>query len=463
MFGFFIRKRQMQTEQNIREGMGGQSGQNEDVQHKRNSRNENGINPHIIKEEDLENGFYARTSSEGEAEITGSGGVENGYAEDVYNSEIKPKNKFSGKEFFGIFKIPIIIIAVLAAAVLFFKFLFSNKPKPVQNVKLRYKNKAIPLKKIFSPSVFDYTANRRRKSAGRSGKDFKFNTKFKKEAKMLNRNIKFNGKAANVSGGGYGRTGVSSAAQPQITKKTVVFIKASYGRYILSMESGRSAAAGSVYKNKYREGIKTSSHSSVSSSSGAVAVPEGTVINAYTKYKIFSYNTSVPVIAVASSNYFAGGKEIIKRGDKFFGTVGVKHSLNRLNMNFGKIIKKSGKTLTIDAMAMMPDGSGGIKGDVHSHYAGNILTSIAQGVAGAASLFVGGGSGVNSSNPYTFQNQVRENVAQNELNSAQDGLNNYAESNQNDSVTLPADSPIKIIFLKPLYIKEGGRHPKIEG
>ena len=388
-------------------------------------------NPHVIKEEDLENNTQGNSAAHN-TDISGGGSVYGGQArdeEDVYNSVPTVKKKLSGRDFFGFFKLPLIIIVFLIAAGLVLKYVLAGRPQTAVKKTMK-SNTVITDKKRFSPSVFDYTANLK----GGTKKSGKFNIKFKKEAGELKHNVKFN-------------SGVNSSfasAVPQITKKTVVFIEARYGKYILDSERG--------IKSLKPAGNGKEEKSSASAGGGsAVAVPQGTVIDAYTKYKIFSYNTSVPVIAVASSGYYSGGKAVLKKGDKFFGTVSVKHSLNRLNINFDKIIERSGNSLSIDAIAMMPDGSGGVKGDVHRHYAGNILTSIAQGIAGAASIFVGGGSGVNSSNPYTFQNQVRENVAQNELNSAQNGLNGYAESNQNISITLPAGASIKIIFLKPVY------------
>ena len=380
-------------------------------------------NPHVIKEEDLEN------NPSGNISVSG-GQVRD--EEDVYNSDPAVKKKFSSKDFFAFFKLPLIIIVFLIAAGLVLKYIFSGKPSAVVK-KTMESNTVITDKKRFSPSVFDYSA----KPKSGIKKSGKFHIKFKKETDKLN--------SPSVP---------AAAAVPQMTKKTVVFIEASYEKYVLdSEEDGIKKKAGRnknyTLKPAGNEG-KIGAAQNVGNS--AVAIPQGTVINAYTKYKIFSYNASVPVIAAASSGYYFDGKAVFKKGDKFFGTVSVKHSLNRLNINFDKIIERSGNSLSIDAIAMMPDGSGGVKGDVHRHYAGNILTSIAQGIAGAASIFVGGGSGVNSSNPYTFQNQVRENVAQNELNSAQNGLNGYAESNQNISITLPAGASIKIIFLKPVYV-----------
>ncbi|MHB8232592.1 MAG: TrbI/VirB10 family protein [bacterium] len=379
--------------------------------------NQNNGNGHVIKEEDLK-----------QDSGSGSGSVNSNYNEspsDIYNSGTNQKNNFFNKDFFRFFRMPLIIIVLLISMILVLKFLFFHKSKPAEIKKIADKNSVISYKKRFSPSVFNYAAKT-------GTKPDKFKIKFKKETEKLNGNIKFSGAVPPPE----------KIALPQVTKKMVVFIKASYGKTILNKERGIKPAG----RNKGVTGGDIAAGAGISA-----VIPQGTVLDAYTKYKIFSYNNSVPVIAVLTNGYFYGGKAVFKKGDKFFGTVSVKHSLNRLNIDFNKIIEPSGSSVNIDAIAMMPDGSGGVKGDVHSHYAGNILASIAQGVVGAASIFAGGGSGVNSSNPYTFQNQVRENVAQNELASAQNGINNYASSNQNADITLPAGTPIKIIFLKPLY------------
>ncbi|MHB1697376.1 MAG: TrbI/VirB10 family protein [bacterium] len=398
------------------------------------SRQNNLNNGHIIREEDIEK------TKPGDLNLdSGSGSGNNNRnesASDIYNSESNQKNNFLNREFFRFFRLPLIIIVLLISAVLVLKFLFFHKSKPAEIRKITKKNTTLSYKKRFSPSVFNYN----QKTGVRPDK---FKIKFKKETEKLNGKIKFTG----------GETAQKNTAPPQITKKMVVFIKASYGKNILDNERGVKPAG---QNNSLTGGRASAGISAGKADAGAlhtILMPQGTVLNAYTKYKIFSYNNSVPVIAILANGYFYGGKAVLKKGDKIFGAVSVKHSLNRLNINFSKIIETSGKSINIDAIAMMPDGSGGVAGDVHNHYAGSILASIAQGVVGAASIFVGGGSGVNSSNPYTFQNQVRENVAQNELNSAQNGINNYADSNQNISITLPAGTPIKIIFLKPLYEK----------
>lgn len=409
-------------------------------------RSINDDNPHIIMEEDIKSvgrdgenksgsNINGNTSSDADASLN----------YDIYNSGGVKKNRLSSGDFLKFFSLPLIIIAFLIAAILILKFMFfpaahkkikSNKTgqvKPLNNVTVKNN-------KRFSPSVFSYIEQKKNGGSHHGAKESnKFKIKFNKEMRglkktRLNKNLN----------GDYRNTPDTSG---QIPSKMVVFLKASYGKAILNKEMDIKTGAKSIGKTAYKPPVTASKLIS-----SEVAIPEGTVINAYIKYKIFSYNTEVPIIAILSNSYLYHGKIILKKGDKIFGIVGVKHSLNRLNMSFDKIIKINGHSINIDAIAMMPDGSGGIKGNVHYHYAGNIVTSLAQGIIGAASIFVGGGSGINSSNPYTFQNQIRENVAQNELNQAQNGVKSYANSNQNISITLPKDTPIKIIFLKPVYI-----------
>ncbi|RZD14594.1 MAG: hypothetical protein EVJ47_05350 [Candidatus Acidulodesulfobacterium ferriphilum] len=394
-------------------------------------------NPHVVREEDLEQTDPA--------------------APDIYNSGIAEKNKFSNKDFLKFFKLPLVAVVFLIAIILALKFLFFHKSgKNISKDKKRilnlYKNKTIKDEKRFSPSVFNYAGGKGGKTATPE-KPAKFNAKFNKEMKKLNGNIKFNKNSKN--NGIYRQNSAyqnTLRTMPQINKKMIVFIKASYGKGILERERGINEGGHSVKAADYKP-APSKQNSDNNSRNKSVVIPQGTVVSAYIKYKVFSYNTEVPIIAILSNTFYYQGKAALEKGDEFFGTVSVKHSLNRLNILFNEIIKKSGHRVDIDAAAMMPDGSGGIKGDVHYRYAGNILASAAQGIASAASIFIGGGSGINSSNPYTFQNQIRENVAQNELNQAQNGINNYANSNQNISITLPKDTPIKIMFLKPAYIK----------
>ncbi len=371
----------------------------------------------------------------------------------IYNSTPDLKNKSGKFTFLKSFNGIIIVAGIIIVLFIMFKFLYFNKYEVNHNNKTgkatEYKNKIINYKKRFSPRIFNYgSRNKTNKPAEHNGK---FNKKFYREMEMLKK-LKNNEYRQNKNKAG------KKNLLP-INKKIVVFIKQSYEKLILNSERGlkenkrfknnittgnfnfyQKKEEGNInYKNPLNNSIKA-------------AIPIGTVVNAYIKYKIFSYNTEVPVIAILSNTYYYKNKQFLKKGDKFFGMVSIKHSINRLNIHFNRIIKLNGSSLNIDAIAMMPNGSGGVRGNVHHHYATNALTSLAQGVVGAAAMFAGGGSAVNSSNPYTFQNQIRQNVAQNELNQAQNGLDSMASSAQQTTITLPEGTPIKIIFLRAVRI-----------
>ena len=101
----------------------------------------------------------------------------------------------------------------------------------------------------------------------------------------------------------------------------------------------------------------------------------------------------------------------------------------------------------------MENGSAGIVGNAHYHVIKNVLAGIGSGILGAAAMFAGGGSAVNSTGAYTYQDTLRQNVAQNEISYAQNSLNNAQQSANQVVITLPAKTPIKIMFLKPLTEK----------
>lgn len=370
-------------------------------------------NPHIVKEEDMEHiGKNKNTNTD----------------YDIYNSGHIKRERFLGGGFTKFFRLPLIVAAFLIAAILTVKFIFFHVTNAkvnnrMQNIK-PLRDVTIKNNKRFSPSLFNYIDK---------NKNGRLQKKFKKTTAVRHNN--------------HLRNDYHNISKP-IPSKMLVFLKASYKKNILNKERGITGTTG----------INKSVHNLIATnlkqaSSNSIAIPDGTVVNAYIKYKIFSYDTEVPVIAILLNDYTYRGKISLKRGDKFFGTVSVKHSLNRLNISFDKIIKINGHSTNIKAIAMMPNGSGGIKGNVHYPYnADNIVMSLAQGILGAVSIFTGGGSGMNSSKPYTFQNQIRENVAQNELNQAENGMNSYANSGRKmTSITLSKDTPIKIIFLKTVY------------
>jgi len=385
-------------------------------------------NPHVVKEEDME--------------YIDHGEKDKNADHDAYNADRIKKDHFFGKSFINFFRVLLIIIAFLIAAILTLKFIFfrtmsaKNSNNKMQNIK-SIRDVTIKDNKRFSPSVFDYISK---------NKNSELKKKFNEGTSRANKVDHGKNSHNDYRGTSHEYGNISR----QIPSKMIVFLETSYKKTILKIERGETnkTSTGKTIRNLTVTGLRRSAFNNI-------VIPDGTVVNAYTKYKIFSYDTGVPIIAILLNNFTYLGKVTLKKGDKFFGTVSVKHSLNRLNISFDKIIKTNGHSINIKAIAMMPDGSGGIKGNVHYPYnIGSAIMSLARGIIGATSIFIGGGSGTNSSKPYTFQNQIRENVASNELNQAENGINSYDSSYRNmASITLPKNTPIKIMFLKPLYKK----------
>ena len=236
-----------------------------------------------------------------------------------------------------------------------------------------------------------------------------------------------------------------------------VFVNPKYLQKIKTSEGYKNpvqiASAALKYTNANRAYNPYLNKNAVKISSPDILVPEGAVVSGYTKYKLYSYNNSVPVVAEVSAPYSFKGKVVIPAGYEFMGSV-AGHTKSRLDIKFTQIINPTnGESLSVDAVAVMENGSAGIVGNAHYHVIKNVLAGIGSGILGAAAMFAGGGSAVNSTGAYTYQDTLRQNVAQNEISYAQNSLNNAQQSANQVVITLPAKTPIKIMFLKPLTEK----------
>jgi hypothetical protein len=133
----------------------------------------------VIKEEELENGDsynnndndnYVNFNESKRKSKSGSGsgnesedknetvdaiyddGADDG--KDIYNSNPAVPKKLSGKDFLRYFKLPLIILVILIAVLLFIKYILSGKPEKVVK-KVVKNNTVINDKKMFSPAVFN--------------------------------------------------------------------------------------------------------------------------------------------------------------------------------------------------------------------------------------------------------------------------------------------------------------------
>ena len=240
--------------------------------------------------------------------------------------------------------------------------------------------------------------------------------------------------------GRYATTVAGSAAG----KSIVIFVNPAYLNLIKTQEGVQTPTQ--IAKAAVK-GISAGSGKTPANPAGNILIPDGAVVSAYTKYELYSYNTKVPVIAVVSNPYSFEGKIIIPAGYEFMGSVSG-HTKSRLDISFNQLINPAnGKSIAVNAIGIMPNGSAGIVGNAHYHVVGNILAGIGAGILGATAMFAGGGSAMNASGAYTYQDTLRQNVAQNEAAYAQNSLNNATQSDNQVVITLPAKTSIKIMFM----------------
>ena len=330
-------------------------------------------------------------------------------------------------------------IIAIGAVILIFTFskligLFVNK-KPMEAKRIN--------KKIVKP--VHYTANdfinKKVKKQSRPGY-----SKLNSEISLLKNKLKSQKVGSLVN--------PSNIAQSIVGGKSIIiFVNPEYAKTIKSKEGYKTPSRITQAALKHPVGSNPYAAYQKRKKDKAILIPAGAVVNAYTKYELFSYDTTVPVIAVVSNPYSFQGKVVIPAGYEFMGSVSG-HTKSRLNIRFTQVINPgNGESLSVDAIAVMPNGSAGVAGNAHYHVVQNVLAGIGSGILGAAAMFAGGGSAMNSNGAYTYQDTLRQNVAQNETQYAQNGLNNATQSASQVVITLPAKTAIKIMFLKALTRK----------
>ncbi len=325
-----------------------------------------------------------------------------------------------------------IILAAVLLGIIFFGSILASflkaKPKPTQKSSMMGTTSAV------KPKHYDFYVPK--KQNGEPKKD--------EYSKYQSEIAKLKGKLYTTADGA-----VKSTVKAKAPTGGIIFVDPAYLKQIKEAE-GLGTQGGTAQSAQYSPVSYKKAVGPASATGGQVIIPESAVISAYTKYELYSYNTKVPVIAVVSNPYSFMGKLIIPAGYEFMGSVSG-HTKSRLNITFNQIINPAnGKSLAIHAIAVMDNGSAGIVGDAHYHTVQNVLSGIGSGVLGALSMFAGGGSAMNSSGAYTYQDTLRQNIAQNETTYAQNSLNNATQNNNQVVITLPARTPIKIMFMSPL-------------
>ena len=174
-----------------------------------------------------------------------------------------------------------------------------------------------------------------------------------------------------------------------------------------------------------------------------LGVPLGTQVLALLKTKIFSFNIENHVEAETVKDIYYLGKLRIPKGTKFFGTVSVLHSENRVNVRFHRLLMPWGEERTCQAVAHALDGSGGLKGKVNRHWFTKSFSILGKTALSGLTLF----TVPNRQNAFSIDDQLRLTAAS---NLAQEGSRELDTLRIDKSITVPGGIMIKIIFLESL-------------
>ena len=172
-----------------------------------------------------------------------------------------------------------------------------------------------------------------------------------------------------------------------------------------------------------------------------LGVPLGTQALALLKTKIFSFNIENHVEAEVMKDVYYLGKLRIPKGTKFFGTVSVLHSENRVNVRFHRLLLPWGEERTCQAVAHALDGSGGLKGKVNRHWFTKGLSILGKTALSGLTLF----TVPNRQSAFSIDDQLRLTATS---NLAQEGYRELDTLRIDKSITVPGGIMIKIIFLE---------------
>lgn len=174
-----------------------------------------------------------------------------------------------------------------------------------------------------------------------------------------------------------------------------------------------------------------------------LGVPLGTQVPALLKTGVFSFNIESHVEAEALKDVYYLGKLGIPKGTKFFGTVSVVHSENRVNIRFYRLLLPWGEERTCQAVAHSLDGSGGLKGKVNRHWFERTFSIVGKTALSGLTLF----TVPNRQSAYSMDDQLRLTASS---NLAQEGSKELSNLKIEKSITVPSGIIIKIIFLESL-------------
>jgi len=198
-----------------------------------------------------------------------------------------------------------------------------------------------------------------------------------------------------------------------------------------------------VYVFKEEKAVEQSRERKGSREERPLGLPSGTKVPAFLLDRVFSFNVNAPVLAIVSKDFSWKEQVVIPKDSQFLGEASVLKSIDRINVSFNLLVLPDGREIRVHAMALSEDGSNGIKGKVEKHRDLRVFKAIGESLLGGASLFVGGAS----RDPYSIEDQLRMNLAQNLTNQASQDLRSVRVD---QSITVEAYTPIQVIILESI-------------
>ncbi len=192
-----------------------------------------------------------------------------------------------------------------------------------------------------------------------------------------------------------------------------------------------------------REKMETGEVTSPLAEPEKIGLPLGTKISAILKDKVFSFNVENHLEAEVTRDVFYLGKLRIPKGTRFFGTVSLLHSEDRVNIYFHRVLLPDGEERTVRAVAHSLDGSGGIKGKVHRHWFKKFFQVTGKTALSALTLF----TVPNRQDAFSLDDQLRLTAGSNLAQEAQRGIDSVKTDK---SITVENFIPITIVTLETI-------------
>ncbi|MBF0490435.1 MAG: TrbI/VirB10 family protein [Candidatus Omnitrophica bacterium] len=158
------------------------------------------------------------------------------------------------------------------------------------------------------------------------------------------------------------------------------------------------------------------------------AIPLGSMIKCLLIHNIVTNNFEAPVIAQVWEDFYFDGELLLPFGTRIYGTASAGRERDRVTVKFHDIVFQDGKTITVDAIGLSKDGSGGLTGRVVDDSTKKTIIGMAMNLLSGMAV----GFQQTTTNALTGINQVEANSRNALLNGVSTTFQKQAEHIQGD-------------------------------